>query len=144
MIKLPKDKEEVLCISVHVTNSTEEVNGEVTTVRVNFNGSCSTDWFKGAILPGAVDVQRYGKNGLLSLCATYELNGEDYTGAFCSVKIVNSGVIGKLTPVIQTDSKALHFLNGAHLSATIEGSGTELIIPILMNEKSTSDANATR
>src|SRR5574344_1172539 len=122
MSRLPKDKEEVLRINVHVIGSTEEVNGEVTTVRVSFNGSCSTDWFKGTILPGAVDVQRYGKNGLLSLCATYELNGEDYTGASCSVKI----------------------LNGAHLSATIEGSGTELIIPILMDEANTNTAAFTR
>lgn len=144
MITFPKDTEEILRITVHVIGSTEEVDGEVTTVRVHFNGSCSTDWFTGTILPGAVDVQRYKKSELLSLCATYELEGEDYEGVSCKIKIVNSGVIGKLTPVIHTDSEALFFLNDAHLSAAIEGSGTELQIPIWINEKKVDDAATTK
>ena len=83
MDKFPKDKEEILRINVHVIGASEEVNEEITTVKVHFNGSCDTDWFKGTILPGAVDVQKYKKNELLSLCATYELHGVDYTGASC-------------------------------------------------------------
>lgn len=115
-------KKEILTIGVQITG--QEVRREEGPHRqtaIFFTGTCDSPFFKGQILPGAEDVQELTDNQLIKLRAVYTLEGKDYTGEPCRIHIVNQSVNGEWKPVIETDSKALAFLNHEDLTAALEG-----------------------
>lgn len=110
----------VLSVDVVLTGfSKEEKDGE-TILTLPFGGVIRTPFFTGLIQPGAADVQRWKGQTPIRLCADYTLRGTDYTGAPCSVHIVNEDTGGGWHPTVTTDSKALDFLNGAELTEALE------------------------
>lgn len=112
---------EILCIHVHITGSREKQAGEETVCYVYFEGECETEYFKGRILPGAVDEQHYRQGQQVSICASYELEGQDCKGDACRIGIVNQRAEdGCFRPKVQTDSPELAFLNQSDLPAALE------------------------
>lgn len=113
-------KREVLTVDVRVTGRRMLERGWNNTVSLPFEGTCDGPYFKGAILPGAADVQR--RNGLkaVEFTADYQLAGKDYTGANCKVHVVNRFDGKRWVPRVTTDSAALDFLNHARCEAFLE------------------------
>ncbi|MNC51084.1 hypothetical protein D3C75_1003610 [compost metagenome] len=99
-------------------------------IAVLFTGASDSHYFKGDIAPGAEDVQEYAGDQLVSMRADYTLEGTDYTGEECRVHIVNQNVNGEWKPAIETDSKALAFLNQEDLTAVLEGYPAGLTVRI--------------
>ena len=112
---------EILCIRVHITDSEEKQEGDETVCYIHFEGDCENNYFKGRILPGAVDEQHYRQGQQVSICATYELEGQDCKGNVCRLGIVNQKAEdGCFRPQVQTDSPELAFLNHSTLLAALE------------------------
>lgn len=111
---------EVLTIDVNLTGTSVTRKGICSRVAVTFCGSADSPYFKGTILPGAVDVQnRIGKK-TFRFCADYTLEGVDFAGEKCRVHIVNRNRGKEWKPSVSCDSKALGFLNGADCTAYLE------------------------
>lgn len=91
---------------------------------VSFGGSCDNDYFKGTVLPGALDRQM-DDGGLSTLSARYTLSGVDSRGDSCRIFIENEAVQGSSysLPKVFTDSKALSFLNTSDLIGYIDTEG---------------------
>ncbi|AIQ52100.1 hypothetical protein [Paenibacillus sp. FSL R7-0331] len=66
-------------------------------------------------------MQEYAGDQLVSMRADYTLEGTDYTGELCRIHIVNQNVNREWKPSIETDSRALAFLNQEDLTAALEG-----------------------
>ncbi len=128
---------EVLSIDVIIDDS-HDVAGKVGNARmISFHGESNCDNFKGKILPGGVDTQKYYENGEKTLSARYILDGKDFTGEHCRIFIENNGIIaedGSITtkPVIFTDSEALKWLETANLMGSVEGTRNGVRISIMM------------
>lgn len=110
----------VLSVDVVLTGVTKEEKDGETVLTLPFGGVINTPFFSGLIQPGAADVQHWKGQNPIRLCADYTLKGTDYTGAACSVHIVNEDVGNGWHPTVSTDSKALSFLNGAELTESLE------------------------
>lgn len=116
-----KGHREILCIHVHITGSEEKQEGEETVCYIHFAGACENEYFKGRILPGAVDEQHYRQGQQVSVCAVYELEGQDCKGNACKIGIVNQKAEdGCFRPKVRTDSPELVFLNHSTLLAALE------------------------
>ncbi len=116
-----KGHREILCIHVHVTDCEEKQDGDETVCYVHFEGECRNEYFQGRILPGAVDEQHYRQGQQTSICAVYELEGQDCKGNSCKIGIVNQKAEdGCFRPKVQTDSPELAFLNHSELLAALE------------------------
>lgn len=116
------EKKEILTINVTTTGrELKKEEGSYRKTAVLFTGNSESPYFTGTILPGAEDVQEHFENQLVSVRADYTLNGFDYTGQKCQIHIVNQNVNEEWKPVIETDSKALNFLNHSDLTAVLEG-----------------------
>lgn len=116
-----KGHREILCIHVHITGSEEKQEGEETVCYIHFAGACENEYFKGRILPGAVDEQHYRQGQQVSVCAVYELEGQDCKGNACKIGIVNQKAEdGCFRPKVRTDSPELAFLNHSTLLAALE------------------------
>lgn len=127
-----RGKREVLTIAVQVTHVEQQLPDGTRPDRpidgahedfinaVYFTGYCRCPAFTGAICAGAVDRQSYHEGRQIRLCADYTLDGVDSDGCRCHVHIVNTGLDGDWTPMIETDSKALAWLNTAQLTAVLE------------------------
>lgn len=113
-------KREILTIDVHVTGAEMRKEGRESQQAVFFTGSCDNEYFKGTILPGAEDVQDYVDGQVKKLRADYTLEGVDHEGDHCRIHIVNTNVGSEFKPQVETDSRALAFLNGADLTAALE------------------------
>ena len=113
-------KREVLTVDVRVTGRRMLERGWNNTISLPFEGTCDGPYFKGTILPGAVDVQH--RNGLkvVEFTADYQLAGKDYTGADCKVHVVNRFDGKRWVPKVTTDSTALAFLNHTRCEAFLE------------------------
>lgn len=116
-----KGHREVLNIRVHITGSEEKCDGEEKICYIYFDGESENEYFKGKILPGAVDEQRYGGDRLISMCATYTLEGRDCSGRDCRIRIVNRKAGQEFKPKVETDSESLKFLQDRDLTAALEG-----------------------
>lgn len=116
-----KGHREILCIRVQITGSEEKQEGDETVCLIHFEGDCENEYFKGRILPGAVDEQRYRQGQQVSVRASYELEGRDCKGNACRIGIVNQKAEdGCFRPQVQTDSPELAFLNHSTLLAALE------------------------
>ncbi|MCM1027967.1 MAG: alpha/beta hydrolase [Roseburia sp.] len=115
------EREELLTIRVIITYTESEERDDCRESRIYFTGYCDTELFHGTVLPGGCDTQKYYKDGSRDICADYTLEGLDRAGERCRIHIVNRDVGGEWRPTIDTDSKALAWLNGADATAVLEG-----------------------
>ena len=98
-----------------------------------FEGGIDAPFFKGEILSGAFDTQKYlkVKEGMLS--ARYMLKGRDDEENECLLFIENNALIDNTgrwmtTPSIYTDSLRLKWLTEMKLRGEIEGSEKGVLI----------------
>ena len=114
--------EEEICVRKRETEPFEgDSPSAFSRLTLPFTGTAASPWFSGRILPGAADVQIWEGDKPISVCATYSIEGEDYTGAHCTVNVVNTGdESGNWRPVVTTDSKALSWFDGARGFADLE------------------------
>lgn len=114
-------KKEILTIQVFLMNKAvlRECEGYKETA-VYFTGYCDNEYFKGAILPGAKDVQTQTGTDAVVPRAEYTLSGTDFEGNICKINIVNERKGEFFRPRIKTDSPALSYLNNAELTAALE------------------------
>lgn len=114
------DRKEILTIRVIITHADRSTDGANTKNEIYFTGYCENDLFQGTVLPGGCDVQTCRPDGSRTIRAEYTLEGLDTEGQRCRVHIVNQWGDTDWKPVIDTDSKALAWLNGADLTAVLE------------------------
>lgn len=119
---------DVILTGAHELKSTR---GQINMVL--FGGSCDAPFFKGEILPGGVDTQRYLKGEAAVLSARYMLRGVDEAGEPAMLFIENNGVTGadgmcRTTPVIYTDSPRLAWLESVRLTGRITGTARGVCI----------------
>ena len=114
------DKKEILTIRVIITHAENSTDGERKQNKIYFTGYCENKDFCGTVLPGGCDVQTYMPDGSRNIRAEYTLDGLDAEGQNCRLHIVNQWGGQDWKPVIDTDSKALAWLNGADLTAVLE------------------------
>lgn len=129
--------EEVLTINIEVTGAEEVKGNKGETCMISFKGTCDCKNFKGDVLPTGIDTQREYYGEYRTLSARYIMVGTDCDGQPCRIFIENNGEmvggeIGKTTPRILTDSKALAYLEESELYGTIEGIEKGVRIHIFM------------
>ncbi len=103
-----------------------------------FSGYAEGEYFRGRILPGAVDCQKADEDGFM-LSARYILDGEDKNGNNCKIFIENNGVADKngeihTKPLIYTDSDCLKWLETTPLEGYISEEKGILVIHICAKE----------
>lgn len=120
-----------VCVRITDTHFLKSRAGEIN--MIVFDGTCEAPFFKGYILSGACDTQKYiiGHRGMLS--ARYMLEGEDEYGQPARIFIENNACLSddgqwKTTPVIYTDSPALSWLEKERLTGEIEGKEDGVLI----------------
>lgn len=91
-----------------------------------FSGSVDAPFFKGEILPGACDTQKYLTSERGQLSARYMLKGRDREGRDTLLFIENNADLSedgswKTKPVIFTDNENLSWLQEENLTGEIEG-----------------------
>ena len=112
---------EVITVDVTLTGRTVTKKDGKKLLTLPFEGTSKSPYFEGVILPGAADVQELKGLKPVSGCASYILEGTDYTGTACRITIDNIFDGNTWTPIVTTDSKALDFLIGAKCHAYPEG-----------------------
>lgn len=100
---------------------------------VLFHGKCTSTFFQGTILPGAVDTQKVTPEKSPMLSARYIIEGADNKKKKTRIFIENNGMVqenGELIthPVIITDNKDLQWLEKANLIGKIVEKNQELLI----------------
>lgn len=95
------------------------------TLMLSFGGSCDNEYFKGIVLPGAFDNQKFEEGGAATLSARYVLKGVDCEGKDCQIFIENNATVGSSDskPTVFTDSRALSFLNSPGLIGYLDSDG---------------------
>lgn len=126
-------KKEILTIQIFLMNKAviKEYEGYNETA-VYFTGYCDNEYFKGAILPGAKDVQTQTGTDAVVPRAEYTLSGIDFEGNICQINIVNERKGEFFRPRITTDSPVLSYLNHAELTAVLEGFERGLTVRIFI------------
>ena len=120
-------KEEIFSFRIIVTNVVvTDDSGSILSQDVHFTGYCESDLFTGAIVQG-VDHQKYLKNNnqnesasCIEMRAEYTFSGVDADGKPCKLDVCNIKRDGEWRPTINTDSKALSWINDAILYAIVE------------------------
>ena len=120
-------KEEIFSFRIIVTNVVvTDDSGSILSQDVHFTGYCESDLFTGAIIQG-VDHQKYLKNNnqnetanCIEMRAEYTFSGVDADGKPCKLNVCNIKRDGEWRPTINTDSKALSWINDAILYAIVE------------------------
>ena len=120
-------KEEIFSFRIIVTNVVvTDDSGSILSQDVHFTGYCESDLFTGAIIHG-VDHQKYLKNNnqnetanCIEMRAEYTFSGVDADGKPCKLNVCNIKRDGEWRPTINTDSKALSWINDAILYAIVE------------------------
>lgn len=98
---------------------------------VFFTGYCESDLFTGCITSG-VDHQAYQGNKCIQMSAEYTFSGVDSDGEKCEMRVCNKKQGEHWKPEIRTDSNVLNWLNGAELTAVVEGGDLGPTIRIYM------------
>lgn len=111
---------EQLRISVRCLDARTLVPGENGRVAIRFHAACDHALFKGETQEPGIDTQDLKDGVPVRLHAEYTLQGRDPAGEPCALSIVNTEKDGEWKPTIQTDSRALSFLNTADLTAVME------------------------
>ncbi len=130
---------EVLRIYIKQTGNCQVCGHKAFINMVLFEGECDCENFKGRVLPGGVDTQRYYEEGKGCLSARYMLEGVDKAGKPCKIFIQNEGEHDNgflpTTPKIYTDSEQLSWLEDADLTGHLIFEGEQLIISICTREE---------
>lgn len=148
--------QKILDIHIIFKDCAEVKTAEKTVRIISFAGKCETEFFRGEVLPGGVDVQVLGAaeskssetvdcgkavdvsagcTTLGTVSARYILEGVDASGTPCKVYVENEGVIdsqkGMLTaPKVLTDSEELKWLHEAELKCGFETRNEEFHVII--------------
>lgn len=111
-------------INIRITGFNQVKSPKATVNCITFDGSCDAPFFKGTVVEGGVDTQKFeeGKTGTLS--ARYILKGKDQNGKDTSIFIENNGIFnedGSITtsPWIITDNDDLRGLFERPLSGKV-------------------------
>jgi len=123
----------VFSVHVRITNeyTLKSEKGQIN--MIVFDGFIDAPFFKGEILSGACDTQKYlpGEKGALS--ARYMLEGLDEAGNKTRIFIENNAFLSKdgswkTRPFIMTDNPRLMWLSDLPLTGAIEGAENGVII----------------
>lgn len=102
---------EILTLIILVGSAFQVKNDTVSINMVNFSGYAESPYFRGDILPGAVDTQTYLPGGKSRLSARYMLEGIDGNGDSCRIYVDNEVTDdvpkGYTKPTIITDSRQI-------------------------------------
>ena len=124
-------KKPVLVIEAVLDECTTVAGAEEQVNFVRFHGTADSDWFRGTVLPGAVDCQRQADGEPFTLSARYVMEGTDCTGSACTVFIENNGremSDGMRTvPAVITDSEVLSGLTRGTLYGEIIDQGDNAV-----------------
>ena len=124
------DRQEILTIRAQLKKPTMRHQGLDNIMTIPFSGEAESQWFTGTIQPGAADVQRRRLWKTIRFCADYTLQGTDCAGQPCTIHIVNVDEGQGWKPTVQTDSKALDFLNRGNCRAVLQGHKDQLTVRI--------------
>ena len=115
--KFLEGKALILNVDVKLTTSEKTKLSKGKKVKAFFEGKADSPYFKGSVCPGAYDEQIYLGRTPDSCHATYTVEGVDYTGEACKVKITNDMPAGGKkdwfrgwVPTVSSDSPRLSFL----------------------------------
>ena len=116
--------EKLFDIHIHITGFNQVKNSDITVNFINFDGFCESPFFKGKIVEGGVDTQKFEKGKTGTLSARYILKGKDNNGKDTSIFIENNGIFnqdGSITtsPVIVTDNEDLQNKFSGKLSGKV-------------------------
>ena len=118
---LLKDKKLILDVDVTLTGvKAKFLSGLINVLDMPFDGESETSFFKGEVLPGAKDHQKYLGFIPYNMCADYTLSGKDSSGEECQIHVVNRFNLFKdlkWHPEVNTDSRELDFINHADCDA---------------------------
>ena len=130
---------EILTLIIFISNVFQVRNDSVLVNMVNFSGYAEGEYFKGYILPGAVDTQTIQPDGSTHLSARYMLKGIDQNGDSCQIyinnEVTNDTPKGYTRPTIVTDSRVLSSLITGKLVGKMNTAGDSLKIRIFVSEK---------
>ena len=126
-------RQEILTIEIRLEKTSMKHEGLDNIMTIPFSGKAKSKWFEGTIQPGAADVQRRRLWKTVRFCADYTLQGTDCAGQPCSVHIMNVDEGHGWHPTVQTDSKALDFLNRGNCRAVLQGHKDQLTVRIFAN-----------
>lgn len=115
-----KGRKEIFSFRIICTHAVGAESEEGHVNDVYFTGYCESELFTGTILPGAVDHQVTGEDGVTRLHASYTFDGVDKDGKRCTMHVENSKVGDDYVPVITTDSQGLKWLETADLIDLVE------------------------
>lgn len=114
-------------------------NDSVLVNMANFSGYAEGEYFKGDILPGAVDTQTVLPGGSTHLSARYMLKGIDQNEDSCHIYINNEVTSdtpkGYTQPTIVTDSRLLSSLITGKLVGKMDTTGGGFKIRIFVSGK---------
>lgn len=131
IVSFMDDYDEILTIHVNITDNSLEHHGIYNTSYVSFKAECDNYYFKGKSLPGAMDVQKRRFAKIVECKADYVMRGIDYVGEKCNIHIINLDTGNGWIPTVETDSKALAFMNHQQCITIAEEHKEGLIIHIL-------------
>lgn len=130
---------EIITFIILINNVFQVKNDSVLVNMVNFSGYAESEYFKGYILPGAVDTQTILADGSTHLSARYMLKGIDQNGDSCHVYINNEVTSdtpkGYTRPTIVTDSKSLSSLVTGKLVGKMDTVEDRFVIRIFISEQ---------
>lgn len=117
----------VFAVDVYLDDQYQIITKTDSVRMILFHGRVDCDFFKGEILPGAVDTQKGKKNAFDILSARYIMKGKSRSDKETMIFIENNGVINnngcvKTKPVIITDNAdELGWLSKMNLYGLIKG-----------------------
>ena len=118
---------EVLRMNTKALKVEKSVSGNVTTEATMFEGHCESPYFKGEIMPGAMDIVKYENGKPVATKFECAMEGVDFAGYSCIIRIMDRSENGVWSPKAETDSEALDFLNTTELIAVLEKEGNSVI-----------------
>ncbi|KAL6625214.1 hypothetical protein U3516DRAFT_892616, partial [Neocallimastix sp. 'constans'] len=137
---------EVLTINVSdISDKLYTVEGSTSTIEMQyFEGSASSDYFKGQIKKNSSNVKRIFKDGHIETKARYVLTGTDSSNSPCDIFIEDSGKYSEgqsiiTKPIIITGNSKLAFLQTADIQGRVEDLGNgKRTIHIMWNDSNTT------
>ena len=122
----------ILTLKIRLLDTHEVASDRVKIVQIPFEGTAEGEYFRGDILPGAVDTQTVYPDGTGRLSARYTLSGIDPEGMPCKLYIDNTAELGseETHPTVVTDSPALSFLMESELTGRLQIKEDGIVITI--------------
>ena len=130
---------EILTLIIFISNVFQVENDSVLVNMANFSGYAEGEYFKGDILPGAVDTQTVLPGGMTTLHARPMINRIDQNEDSCHIYINNEVTSdtpkGYTQPTIVTDSRLLSSLITGKLVGKMDTTGGGFKIRIFVSGK---------